>query len=130
MRFLRVMQFITIAGGDMSLIYTTLRKKKAKKPNLKQRQLQADWEALLKRHSTPSVKKQTSANWVYSLETPKGRETTKIQSLNSGYHDCSKKDVPVYTGTAMKGIGTMHKSNSVPIFSDEEAVAIATMRRN
>jgi hypothetical protein len=24
----------------------------------------------------------------------------------------------------------MHKSNSVPIFSDEEAVAIATMRRN
>jgi len=24
----------------------------------------------------------------------------------------------------------MHKSNAVPIFSDEEAVAIATMRRN
>jgi hypothetical protein len=29
----------------------------------------------------------------------------------------------------MKGIGTMHKSNAVPIFSDEEAIAIATMRR-
>jgi hypothetical protein len=29
----------------------------------------------------------------------------------------------------MRGIGTMHKSNAVPIFSDEEAIAIATMRR-
>jgi hypothetical protein len=29
----------------------------------------------------------------------------------------------------MLGIGVMHKSNSVPIFSDEEAVEIATMRR-
>ena len=36
----------------------------------------------------------------------------------------------VYTGTAIKGIGTMHKSNAVPIFSDEQAVEIATMRRN
>ena len=34
-----------------------------------------------------------------------------------------------YTGTYIKGIGTMHKSNAVPIFSDEEAVAISTMRR-
>ena len=35
----------------------------------------------------------------------------------------------VYTGTAMKGIGTLHKSNAVPIFSDEEAKDQASMRR-
>jgi len=35
----------------------------------------------------------------------------------------------IYTGTAMKGIGVLHKSNSVPIFTDEEAVDIARMRR-
>jgi hypothetical protein len=35
----------------------------------------------------------------------------------------------VYTGTKVKGIATMHKSNAVPIFSDEEAVDIARMRR-
>ena len=35
----------------------------------------------------------------------------------------------VYTGTAIKGIGTMHKSNAVPIFSNEEAQDIAKMRR-
>ena len=34
-----------------------------------------------------------------------------------------------YTGNKVKGIGTMHKSNAVPIFSDEEAHDIATMRR-
>jgi hypothetical protein len=35
----------------------------------------------------------------------------------------------VYTGTKIKGIGTMHKSNAVPIFSDDEAKDIAKMRR-
>lgn len=35
-----------------------------------------------------------------------------------------------YTGSSILGIGTMHKSNSVPIFSQSEAVDIATMRRN
>ncbi len=35
-----------------------------------------------------------------------------------------------YTGTKVKGIGTMHKSNAVPIFSDEEAIDIARMRRS
>jgi hypothetical protein len=35
----------------------------------------------------------------------------------------------VYTGTAMKGIGTLHKSNAVPIFTDQEAIDQANMRR-
>jgi hypothetical protein len=41
----------------------------------------------------------------------------------------SSKPAAVYTGTKVKGIGTMHKSNAVPIFSDEEAVDISRMRR-
>lgn len=35
----------------------------------------------------------------------------------------------VYTGDKMLGVATMHKSNSVPVFSSEEAVEIAKMRR-
>jgi hypothetical protein len=35
----------------------------------------------------------------------------------------------VYTGTKILGIGTLHKSNAVPVFSDEEAQDIARMRR-
>lgn len=42
---------------------------------------------------------------------------------------CTTKPSPTYTGTKIIGIGTMHKSNMVPIFSDEEAVDIARMRR-
>ena len=42
---------------------------------------------------------------------------------------CTTKQTPTYTGTKIIGIGTMHKSNMVPIFSDEEAVDIARMRR-
>jgi hypothetical protein len=29
----------------------------------------------------------------------------------------------------VKGIATMHKSNAVPVFSDEQAIDIARMRR-
>lgn len=42
---------------------------------------------------------------------------------------CTTKQTPTYTGTKIIGIGTMHKSNAVPIFSDEEAKDISKMRR-
>jgi hypothetical protein len=35
----------------------------------------------------------------------------------------------VYTGTLIKGIATMHKSNAVPIINKEQAIDIANMRR-
>lgn len=41
----------------------------------------------------------------------------------------SSKPSPIYTGTKILGIGTMHKSNAVPIFSDDEAIEISRMRR-
>lgn len=42
---------------------------------------------------------------------------------------CTTKQTPTYTGSKIIGIGTMHKSNAVPIFSDEEAKDISRMRR-
>jgi len=66
----------------------------------------------------------------YTLSAPVGRETRHISSRDTGHTGAVRtKDIPQYTGTKIKGIGTMHKSNAVPIFSDEEAVAIASMRR-
>jgi hypothetical protein len=35
-----------------------------------------------------------------------------------------------YTGTLIKGIATMHKSNAVPILNKQEAIDVSTMRRN
>jgi hypothetical protein len=54
----------------------------------------------------------------------------KIASLDpTNMAPCLKAPDKVYTGTMIKGIGTMHKSNAVPIFSDEQAVEISKMRR-
>lgn len=53
---------------------------------------------------------------------------------NGNYHeiagDCTKKETMKYTGTLVKGIATMHKSNAVPVISQQEAEDISKMRRN
>ena len=61
---------------------------------------------------------------------PRGITNKNIQSLNEKITGAvSSKPAPVYTGTKVLGIGTMHKSNAVPIFSDDEAKEISSMRR-
>jgi hypothetical protein len=115
----------------MVMIFTTPQKSKKRKPTAKQRELDASWEKLLKKYeSKKPIAAKTKDNWSYSLEKPARRETPKIPSLPFTGGPCSKKESPRYTGDKIKGIGTMHKSNSVPVFSDEQAVEIATMRRN
>ena len=114
----------------MQMLHTSLGKSKKKKPTAKQRELQSSWETMLKKYATKTVvpKKQPLSD-VYSLGKPACRETPKIPSLPFTGAPCPKKPNPVYTGTAIKGIGTMHKSNAVPVFSDDEAKDIASMRR-
>ena len=65
----------------------------------------------------------------YMPKTPPGRETAHIQSQDTGWVPCVKVKDTEYTGTKIKGIGTMHKSNAVPVFSDQEARDISSMRR-
>ena len=57
------------------------------------------------------------------------RLTNHIPSLDTGKGLAAKKEVQQYTGTAMLGIGQLHKSNSIPVFSKEDAVDISKMRR-
>lgn len=114
----------------MQFIHTSLGKSKKKKPTAKQRELQSSWEAMLKKYeSKKPIAKTKDAGFTYSLGRPACRETPKIPSLPFTGAPCPKKENPVYTGDKIKGIGTMHKSNAVPVFSDEEARDIATMRR-
>ena len=70
-----------------------------------------------------------SANEIPSYKPPPGRESPMIPSLPFTGDACTKGQQQMYTGTKVKGIGTLHKSNAVPIFSDEEAIEIARMRR-
>jgi hypothetical protein len=61
---------------------------------------------------------------------PPGRESKFIPSLDTGHTGAvSSKPAQMYTGTKMIGIGTLHKSNAVPVFSDDEAKDMARMRR-
>jgi hypothetical protein len=95
-------------------------------------QLEQDWQALKKSYSAPPVKKpiKNARTLGKSLPTIPQRGTLlSAPSLNSGIGIAAKAPVPVYTGDKIKGIGTMHKSNAVPVFSDEEAQDISKMRR-
>ena len=57
------------------------------------------------------------------------RLTNHIPSLDTGAGIAVKKEVTQYTGTAMLGIGQLHKSNAIPVFSKEDAIDISKMRR-
>jgi hypothetical protein len=100
----------------------------------KSRELEESWQAMQKKWGLDKVKstKKSKSNQTfdYKLAIPEGRNTTAhIKSLDSGLGFAARQETPKYTGTSIKGIGTMHKSNAVPIFSDEEAQDIAKMRR-
>ena len=119
---------------------TTTGKPKGKRkwPSAEAKQLaeqrDADWRALLKKQGIDAdarkVKRaMTSGVLGGGPKIPPGRETAYIASRDTGFVPCTKKADMVYSGTKVKGIGTLHKSNGIPIFSDEEAVDISRMRR-
>ena len=99
------------------------------------RQLAEDWAALKQRHGVTEqprrrAKSKTQETWTYNIPVPAGRETAQIPSRDTGSTGAvAAAASPRYTGTKVKGIGLMHKSNFVPIFNDDEAVDIARMRR-
>ena len=60
------------------------------------------------------------------------RETPNYPSVLSfsGTYVAEKQVKKTYTGDKLLGIATMHKSNLVPIFSEEHAEDVSKMRRN
>lgn len=65
-----------------------------------------------------------------TLSAPAGRETPKLPShATPGGAGTKPREQLRYTGDKMLGIGTLHKSNAVPIFNSGEAVEMARMRR-
>lgn len=121
---------------------TTTGKKKGKKKFAsaeharKARELDESWKELQKKWGVEQEERKRSRAMAapplsssYSLSIPAGRNTTAhIKSKDTG-GNATLKAPKVYTGTKVKGIATMHKSNAVPVFSDEEAVDISKMRR-
>jgi hypothetical protein len=54
---------------------------------------------------------------------------SKIRSLNTTASNTERKESLKYTGTLVKGIATMHKSNAVPVIDEEQMKDISRMRR-
>ena len=102
----------------------------------KARELDESWKKLQKKWAVEIEDKKRKRAMTaaplkgnYSLTIPEGRNTTShLKSVDTGGNALLKPS-PVYTGTKVKGIATMHKSNAVPVFSDEEAIEISKMRR-
>ena len=100
----------------------------------KAEKLEADWKELLKQQGIEQEeRKRRRAMTSEVLTVPplsfRGSDLPRIESKDTGWVACTKSVDKVYTGTKVKGIGTMHKSNAVPIFSDDEAIDISKMRR-
>lgn len=111
----------------MTIIHTTIPKRKPRKLTAAQRKLQNDWEIMLKKHPVKSFISKTTT---YKPEKSFVRETQDYPSLDTGLGTATKPIGTLkYTGNNIIGIGTLHKSNAVPIFSKDSAVEISKMRR-
>jgi len=101
----------------------------------KAREQEESWKELQKRWGIEAEEKKRkrglSAEVWKPNDKPFSRYGTDVKhpSLPFTGGPCLKAPDKVYTGTMIKGIGTMHKSNAVPIFSNEEAIEISKMRR-
>lgn len=60
---------------------------------------------------------------------PYRRETPVYKSCDSGTLNTQIKEKLNYTGTLVKGIGTMHKSNAIPVIDVQQMKDLASMRR-
>jgi hypothetical protein len=78
----------------------------------------------VKQEFKPYVREET----VFDRLSREHRE--KYPSVFSMGGSTAKKETMQYTGTLIKGIATMHKSNAVPIINEEQAKEISQMRRN
>jgi hypothetical protein len=111
---------------------TSTKKRKVKYASSEQKQksiqLQQEWEAMMKKYDTKPVRKLQRK--VYTPPQTVRREVPHYPSLDTGGNATKPIDhQKVYTGTKMIGIGQLHKSNAVPVFSTDDAKEISKMRR-
>ena len=100
----------------------------------KARELDASWRELQKKWDVEQEEKKRSRAMraeplVYKLNAPAGRSTSTHIPSRVTEGGSTAPVTKVYTGDKILGIATMHKSNAVPVFSDEQAVDISRMRR-
>jgi len=111
---------------------TPKRIKEQRQREMKAESAKRKYEKHLAQKSVPTSKKnaQKSVEKEYSFpDVVRRDEGIEYKSLKSNEYNTFKVEQNTYTGTLVKGIGTMYKSNAVPIISQEEATDLAHMRR-
>ena len=76
--------------------------------------------------------KYTPAPSVRNRVTPNFRRDAEVHYTSADIGSpsvCAAPEKKEYTGTLIKGIATMHKSNAVPVIDQQQATEIANMRR-
>lgn len=128
----------------MSHAYTTTntRKRKPKLTSGKYSQYCMDWLEHKKDCKRLGIKAKTMDEYIVYRQgnykpTLRGVATPKLQVSDHREKYPSQAGIGVtfarkentYTGTLIKGIATMHKSNAVPVIDQKQAIEIANMRR-
>lgn len=121
--------------------YTTnnTRKRNSKVPASKYAQ---DWVDYNKQMKKLGIKTKTYDEYVAYRQgkfKPKLRGTKMPEAYKSDHRDRYKSEDGIgvtfakkpneYTGTLIKGIATMHKSNAVPVINQDQMEEISRMRR-
>lgn len=114
---------------------TTMGKKRGKKKyasaeqKAKEQALAESWKKIVDSHKPSKTYTKSSGPTIPKYEY-RGKDSPRIASLNEVVTGAVTIRKPqMYTGTKMVGIGTLHKSNAIPVFTEEEAVSLSNMRR-
>lgn len=122
---------------------TSTRKRKSKLTDGQYTKYAIEWKDDCKRSKRLGVKPKTLEEYIAYRQ---GRYKPKLRGTSMPDYKVDKthrekyksqneigvafaKSPNTYTGTLIKGIATMHKSNAVPIISEEQAHEVARMRR-
>lgn len=117
----------------MLIYYSTKSKVKPQLKSKAERDQYAEW---CKKHGIKPSGKQNHVltgkdKSPVEVTKPYRRETINYPSRDSGTKGAvtTSTSKNVYTGDALLGIATMHKSNLVPVFKEADAVELSHMRR-
>lgn len=94
------------------------------------RELSAQWEKLNDKWQPVPIKAATKDYVPEKDIQARVTGNKKVKSLDVWVTGTlSRKASPIYSGDAMLGTSGLHKSNEIPVFSKDEIIDIARMRR-
>jgi hypothetical protein len=116
----------------MAIIQSSIPKRKKRKPTKAELEAEANFAKLNAKWDRlygPVRSKKPRAAELPVLTCPPGREGTRHPSLSTPGGSTAAKESQRYSGTRIKGVALMHKSNYAPVYDDQDAIDMAHMRR-